>query len=195
MGVSIQFETKAVVKMFKGIQKDDIPLAQIRAGKDAANKAATAAKRQTARDAKVAAKYVNRFRTTGGDKRKREPKAAVYFKHLHINPAGTKKHPNAVQTIFKITKTGKKGKGHGQIKAMGHTYQRAFIMQKSMKYRVPLIMQRRGSRSMPIDKVTIPLGAEATAKVRMIVKRVAPPVYVKRFEYHLNRRLKRRGAR
>lgn len=195
MGISIQFDTKAVLKQLKGIQKDDIPYAQIMAGKDAAKKGASVARRAVAKDARVPMKYVNRFRTTGGNKRKREPRAAVYFKHLHINPAGTKKHPNAVQTLHRITKTGKRGKGHGNLKAMGHTYERAFLLHKSTRYRVPLIMQRKGSNATPIDRVTIPLGTAAVAKVRRIVKKEAPPVYARRFEHHFNRRMARRGTR
>jgi hypothetical protein len=191
---AVKVSSRKAVKAVKDIQSKDIPTAQVRAGKRAAQKTATVARREIASRAGVAQKYLaKRFSTTGGTKAR--PRSRTTVRHLHLNPAGTKKYPVAISTTYKITKTGKRGKGHGQIKAMGKSYPRAFIYNNRGQYRVPIILQRTGQGRLPVHKVTIEIGQPAVESTKRAARLHGAKTYVKEFDRQLKARIRKRVSR
>ena len=192
LSVAIKTSTKKAQKYLRGVQRKDIPSAQRMATIGGARASVTASKRKLAKGAKVSQKFIAGRVAKGKYNKKREG-LYVYLIHTHINPAGTRKYPQALKSAYRITKTGKKGKGHGQLHAMGRKYDRAFTYSNGWK--VPMILQRKGSKAYPIERKTIELGAPAVISNRRVLNRTFPPKFKSEFERLLKVKVKRRASR
>jgi len=190
IGPVAKTSTKAAKKFLKNVQKRDIPAAQRNATNKAAGVVVTNVKRRLAKGAKVQQKYVaNRIRK--GKYQKKLQGVKTYLIHTHLNPAGTRKYPSVLSSTYRITKTGKKGKGHGQLRAMGRKYDRAFTYSKGWK--VPMILQRTGPKAYPLERKTIELGGWAKNSNRNTSHRLFPPKFKKEFDRLLKVKVSKRA--
>ena len=192
IGVTVAVSSAKAAKMLVDVQRKDIPAAKAAAFRRAGASAKTQVTRNIAKGAKVAQKFV-RGRVGVSKYNKRLDGIAIYLRHTHINPAGTKKHPQALATNYRVTKRGHYGKGHGDFKAMGRTYSSKTHHLYSKRFQVPLILKESGGGGHEPERIK--LGSWAENSLRNTARRIVPTVFEKRFVHELKRRASRRGSR
>jgi len=190
INVSAKTVTKKAQKFLRDVQNRDIPAAKRNATNYGARSVVTKVKKNLAKGARVQQKYI-KSRIARGKYDKKKQGVYTRLVYTHLNPAGTKKYPTALVTQYRITKTGKKGKGHGQLRAMGRKYDRAFTYSRGWK--IPMILQRKGPSAYPIERKTIDLGRWAPNSNRNTSYRVFPPKFKFEFERLLKIKVKKRA--
>lgn len=192
IGLRVAVQAGQTAKMLSDVYRKDIPAAKAAAFKRAGASAKSQATRNLARGAHVAQKFV-RGRIGVGKYNRRLDGIALYLRHTHINPAGTKKHPQALATNYRITKRGHYGKGHGDFKAMGRTYSNRTHHLYSERFQVPLILRENPNGGNTPERIQ--LGSWAENSLKNTARRIVPQVFEKRFVHELRRRAARRGNR
>ena len=181
---------KSAMKYLKDVQKKDIPTAQKFATVDAGRKCAAMSRKRISRVTKVQRKYItNRVRLSKYHNKKRS--IFLSLSHIHINPAGTTKYPAALMSVSSRTKTGRKTKYYGQVKAIGGYYKNVIVYQG--KYKSPMLLRPVGKGGMV--QVKIELGAWAIRDMDRITKIYFPKTFKKRYEQLLQMKVKKRATR
>ena len=195
IGLSVAVKSAKVSKMLVDSHRKDIPAARDAAFKRAGKAAKTQITKRIAKGAKVPQKYVRGRIGVGVTRSRKDRKAngvVIYLRSTHINPAGTKKYPQALKTNYRITKSGHTGKGHGDFKAMGRTYSNKTHHLYAKRFPVPLILKDSPTGGSVQERIK--LGKWAENSMKNTARRIVPQVFIKRFEHELGRRAKRRGA-
>lgn len=172
MKMKVATITLDAVKTLDKIQKVDMPRAKAAAFNRAGRSGIAKARRNVAKGLRVPQKTIKKRFSLARASAKR-PDIALYFRHYDFNPGLL----NPRQT--------RKG-----VKARSHTFEGAFLWDDRS-----LVMTRKGKARLPIKKETIPLGRWAIQSAENTFRRVVPPIFAKRMEYEMERRIKRRVAR
>lgn len=191
IGVKVTIQSGQTAKMLRDVYRKDIPAAKASAFRRAGAAAKTQVTRNIARGARVAQKFV-RGRIGVSKYNDSLDGIVLYLRHMHINPAGTKKYPQALTTNYRITKRGHYGKGHGDFRAMGRTYSNKTHHLYSKRFQVPLILKETASGGHAPERIQ--LGSWAENSMKNTARRIVPKVFDKRFKHELRRLASRRGS-
>lgn len=204
---TVKANTRKIARALRDIHTKDVPKAQFWATRDAIRRSMTASRRALVSDRGVKAMYIPGAKATPGRTRRgsgsrfhgswgseKKPHGQIVFLSNHINPTGTKKNPGQYRVNNKLTKTGKKGKNYGKIKAIGGTYDKVFLVKNGHRG-MPLMFKRLGKGRGNIKQVTIEMGYHAEGIVRTVATSTYKSVYEKKLTETMKKRIKRRGTR